>query len=169
MLKPMLFGPIKRHAAAITFPSTVIALFAATSAQALSCLPPDPVRMYQDADAAEIGYWIVKGQVTLLGELGKPIEGKDVDTPAMITGLGLHLDGSYRPFEQPVTVRQTCFGPWCGGGPGDEEQFLAIAVTDDGPVLSIDPCSGNLAPITPEGESRLLACVRDGVCKSEYP
>lgn len=139
-------------------------------ATALSCLPPDPVRMYLTADEAEIGYWIVLGRITMMGEPGEPKDGQDADTPVLITGMGLHLDGTYRPFAQPVTLRQTCLGPWCGGLPGEEDQFLAIAVTEeDGPMLVVDPCYSNVAPLTGDGEARLLACVKDGDCVTNMP
>lgn len=145
----------------------------ATPVWALSCLRPDIVRTYEMARDAEAGFWIVRGQIFADGPIAVPepdANGRYKDdarasTPVAFAGLGLMTDGMYKSFAQNITLTITCLAHWCGSTPLDTDVFVAIEVKDTGPELVIDPCGSRVVPYTEEGEERLLACVRDGVCE----
>ncbi len=155
----------------------LIALLLAQPASALSCLRPDIVSIFEQARDAKEGFWIVKGRITADSPIAIPQpnanglhkDNAKATTPVQITGLGLVSNGSYRPFVQKVSLSITCVAHWCGSVKLDQEQFMAIEVTEDGPELVVDACGSRLAPATLEGEQRLMRCLRDNVCERGSP
>lgn len=146
----------------------LLAALAAGPAQALSCLPPDAVRLYQTAEAAKAPFYIVAGEVEVTGpvNLPDPDDERPAITQARITGTGLSGGGFEVPFDQPVTLEISCLGPWCGGVDGlTGKLIVAVAAGEAGLTLRIGPCGGDVVRWTADGEARLLACHRDGDCR----
>lgn len=147
---------------------------AATPAISLSCLRPDIVRMFEQARDAEAGFWLLRGQLTSNTPLAKPQAQPDgrfkdnasASSTARFQGQGLHLDGFRDVADTDITVTITCLAHWCGGVPLEEEVFMAVEVTDTGPVLLAPPCSSRVVRFSEEDEARLLHCVVDGECKN---
>ena len=160
-----------RHAAILA-----VALLAGPAA-ALSCLPPDAVELYTQARDAESDYWVVRGRIRLKEPLNRPeplqgggLEpGPHADTRIQVLGRVLIGDGSFHPFARNVTLRLTCLSVWCGDLPVEEDLILALEVTNDQPVLSIDPCRGTAVPYDEDGMERLLACHTTGDCVTALP
>ncbi|MCG6882249.1 MAG: hypothetical protein LJE62_00680 [Silicimonas sp.] len=140
----------------------------ATGAGALSCLRPDAVQLFQAARDAKEGFYVVKGRITLL----EPVNAPDPDrggiarTRARLTGLALGQGGFLAPFDREIALDAACLGPWCGSAEGlNEDMIVAVEVTDTGPVLSIGPCRERLVAWDADGEDRVLACYRSGICQ----
>ena len=143
----------------------LLSALAAQPALALSCLPPDPVALYERARDADERYMIVRGRILPSGTVNLPVEGKEAETQARVEGMALSEDGFVRPFDRPATLRLLCFGPWCANAPDPEaETFMAVQL--DGPdlVVEIGPCLDNHIGVEEGDEDRVLACHRDGTC-----
>lgn len=144
-------------------------------AWSLSCLRPDIVRTYEMARDAKAGFWIVLGEIVADGPIATPEpdavgrfkENASASTSVAFAGLGMTADGSYKGFEQRITLTITCLAHWCGSVQDETHVFAAIEVKDTGPELIIDPCSSRVVPFSEDGEERLMACVRDGVCQTK--
>jgi len=89
----------------------------------------------------------------------------EAGTPIRLMGSALSPDGTYNPFSREIVMTIACVASWCGAPPPDEEIFAAVRVAETGPELWIGPCPWHAIPYTPEDESRLLSCVRDGDCQ----
>lgn len=137
-------------------------------ANALSCLPPDPVRLFQFAKDSADSYVIVMGRI-LAGEIDLPNEGSKVPTRSTVRveGMGLSRTGFDTPIERDVTLELSCLSVWCASPPAEGVLIMALKVEGDGRVLAIDPCGGNAVPWTEDGETRLLACQMGGECNVE--
>lgn len=155
--------------------ASIAALLLAGPVHALSCLPPDPVALYRNAVESEQAYWIVRGRIMPLGPVALPEPGdvgsgtdvSEARTSARLTGLGMQLDGSFRPFAREVVLTLTCLGPWCAGPPDEkQEYFVAVEADRDAPVVRVGPCYGDLVPYSEDGLARLLACVRGEECRA---
>lgn len=151
-----------------TLLATILALVA-TNADALSCLRPDAVRLFEMVRDAEESYYLVKGRISLLetANAPDPESGKAALTRARVSGHALGQSGFATPFEQEITLQTTCLGIWCGSAEdGTGELIMGLELTATGPVLNVGPCGGDQVTWDPSGEDRLLACYRNGVCKS---
>jgi hypothetical protein len=134
-------------------------------AQALSCLPPDPVRLFEFAKQSPDPFVIVKGRI-LAGEVELPRENTKLParSSVRIEGLGLTRTGFSAPVAREVTLELSCLSVWCATPP-EGVLIMALKVEGDARTLAIDPCGGNAVPWTEDGEVRLLACQRDGDCR----
>lgn len=149
---------------------TCISILCAGSAHALSCLRPDAVRLFEQARNAEETFFIVKGQVSLLEDPNPPTDPKKpTRTRAMIEGSALTHQHFQAPFAREVTLETTCAGIWCGSLE-DLDGELIMAIQTSGGMLSlrIGPCGGDQVRWDQASEDRLLACYRDGNCKTEF-
>lgn len=151
----------------------LIALLTASPAAALSCLPPDAVRLYERARDSDLSYWIVQGRLRPLETVREPepdslrpaSDPPSADTRAQVLGRVLIGDGSFHPFARNITVRLTCLSEWCGSFPADGTEIIAaIEVTDRDPRLTIGPCGGDYVEFSEDGLERLLECHRSGNC-----
>ncbi len=147
-----------------------------TPAWSLSCLRPDIVRTFEMARDSDAGFWIVQGELLPNGPIATPTPDKDgrykenasATTAATFTGKGLQLDGSYAAFSRKIDVTIQCFAHWCGAAPLGTKVFAAIEVKDTGPELILDPCDSRVVPYSNEANQRLLQCVQNNRCLSEY-
>lgn len=149
-----------------------LALLAAGQAAALTCAPADPVRSFQEAQAAPETFHVLYGtlsfdprQMPQGGYAGVP-DPQPGPVGARFTGFALGLEGFTRPLETSVTLQPTCAGPWCGTfGPGTA--LLFAEVTDAGYVVEIGPCGGGAFDEVSEATlGDLAACLRGQACGS---
>jgi len=150
---------------------------AAGQAQALSCMQPDPVRTFQDAHAAPEP-WVV-----LLGRLvyGTPPPIPDpmnlkpgqqprvAAFPATFSGMGLSASGFDRPYSGTIMMQPVCYGPWCGGYPGQADVLIFARVQADGSyLLEIDPCGQSVfGPPSTAVVAALTACMAGRDCVAQ--
>ena len=92
---------------------TVAALLAASQAQALSCIRPDPFTSFDHANTSVSPYMVMTGTLTAPPASGMT-ESKPVSLMAKLTGQGLAQDGFTAAFDGDVVLQVTCAGPWCG-------------------------------------------------------
>ena len=147
-----------------------LALLAATQATALTCVRPDPLRSFRDAQAAPESYVVLHGTLEF-DPAGMPDGGVSQDPApqpdpvgAAFSGLALGPGGFTRPVQDSVTLQPTCAGPWCGSiAPGT---YLVFAeVTESGYRVEIGPCGGGAFDEVSETTlARLAACMKGQAC-----
>ena len=109
----------------------------ATPLWALSCMAPDAVFLFQDIKKSDDRFYFVKGTVTLTEPANIPLasdtKNTEAFTMARVTGQAMTASGFNARFDQPVSIRATCLGPWCGSPEGlsEEPHFLAIKIDGD--------------------------------------
>ncbi|AWI84470.1 hypothetical protein CEW88_12715 [Alloyangia pacifica] len=118
----------------------VLLLGVASPAFALKCLPPDVARDVRAAKSEQTEWIAVNGML----ETG-PVPRSSGEVPARFWGWALGRAGFDRPFDQRITLRVSCYGPWCGEartGP-----MAALLKREEGRlVLIADPCNANRWP-----------------------
>ena len=121
----------------------------ASPALALSCLPPDVARSYNEAASAEQAYVVVHGTLTFdetrLPDIDMNHQDQtppNVDIPARLTGKSLSRAGFKTDFDRPITLRAVCFGPWCGRAVSGTDHLAFVEMTDSGYALTVTPCGG---------------------------
>lgn len=153
----------------ITLPLALLLTLCVTSAQALSCLRTDAVRLFEAARDAEAAFHIVKGRITLLeaAQTPDPAQKKPARTRARLTGTALSGGGFNARYDREITIEAVCLSIWCGSAEGlTEDMIFAVVATRTGPVLRIDPCATRLVRWTQAEEDRLLRCYRSGICET---
>lgn len=151
---------------------TVFAIFLGSQAAALSCVRPDPVRMYTQARDSTDTYIVVHGSLDLSG-VAIPRRGYEEQQNQVLSfadipmkGLSLSSRGFTNPFDRPITLRLSCVGPWCGGPPGEAPMIAFLQKTRQDYVLQIGPCGGWAYPTDDTAElQRIVDCHRRGKCK----
>lgn len=144
---------------------------------ALSCLPPDIARTYQQAAAAEEAYIIVHARLHFDAEALPRTDWQDQAAtpphtfiPARMTGQALTKTGFDLPFDRSITLDAQCFGPWCAGGSPGTSYLAFLQRTEGGYLLALDPCGGmGFADPTPKTLRRVEACYSDGSCEPQIP
>lgn len=154
---------------AILFLATMLA---SSPAAALSCLPPDALRLYSSArDSADI-YAIVRvripsGTAIAVPEVpgdGSMAKSAQATTTLRLSGLVLNENGFGTPFDRDVNVVVTCLSIWCGSPVTDRDLLAALRLTQDGPELTIGPCGGDAMLWDSADIRALLTCHRTGRC-----
>lgn len=133
-------------------------------AYALSCLPPDAVRLLQFAQESPDPYVLVKGRIS--GPVNLPEAGtrEPARSTVRVEGKGLNRNGFSASIAREITLELTCLSVWCATPP-EGEQIMALKVEGDARTLEIGPCGGNAVAWTEDGESRLLECYQNGNCQ----
>lgn len=145
--------------------AAVLLLCLAGPAQALSCLRPDVVSLYEQARDSEDVYSIVRGRLSYPAPPRLPKPDQPTSSPAVIAGTALGADGLTIPFVSEVTLSLSCLGPWCPGAPPVRaEAFIALRHHQGGYVLDQSACFANAVPAAPGDEERLLACHQHNRC-----
>jgi len=146
----------------------VAALITASSpVLALSCLPPDAVRLYEMARDAEEAYYFVKGRIDLTERAREPKPNSEIPalTAGRITGTALTSYEFGTAFDQAITIEAYCLASWCGSAEGlTGELFAAVRVEGEKLILRVDACGGDLVKWDKGAERRLLECHRTGIC-----
>lgn len=151
------------------------ALIAVTpvSAIALSCTPHSVEVAYQQADADEARFVIVRGSLDFdAGELPKGgVENQGSTVPltrikATLLGRALSKKGFSTPFNKPVTLEVACYGPWCARPQIGHDVLAFVEVAQDGGVIATDPCGGYLfnSPV-PKMIRAVKSCFAGKTCK----
>lgn len=144
----------------------------ATPAGALSCLPPDALRLYTQAAESEEVFAIVIGRLSpetpiaipAIPQDGSPPASKQATTRVRMSGLSLGAEEFSAPFDLDIDVRVACLSIWCGAPVTDREILAALRLTDGVPELDVDPCGGNAMPLEQVDLDPLLRCHRSGDC-----
>ena len=90
--------------------------------------------------------------------------------PAQFSGQTLSRAGFNVPVSLDVSIALVCFGPWCGGGPGPEEQLVFMRQGDDGGMIfASNPC-GTWAFPNPSDQQKVQigACARKESCEPQF-
>ncbi|MGC0223296.1 hypothetical protein [Pseudooceanicola nitratireducens] len=119
----------------------LMASLSAGTAQALSCLQPDPALSYAEAAASDDAYLVVTGELT--HDAGSGTIQEATQMPARIAGHFLKGSGFSEPMDIPVTLALSCVSVWCSSAPESGSQVLAfLKETPTGYVLDLPPCGG---------------------------
>ena len=156
-------------------------------AQALSCLPHDVARTYEQAATSEETYIVVHGTLTFdesrLPETDWQHKQKTPPNtliPARLEGKALTREGFNAPFDRSVTFNVQCLGPWCASAKTGTA-YLAFLRKTDGPPetggtsgpgyqLDINACGGmGFAAPTKQALETVVQCFQGGPCKPHAP
>ena len=142
---------------------TLLFLTLAGPAQALSCLPPDALRLYTEARDSEDVFSLVIGTIHSDGPINQPHRPAHGDILALTTvtlkGRSLDNEGFQRPFERDITLSLTCLSVWCAAPPPEgQEVFAALRHDGDARLLELSPCPANALPWSGKDEARILNC-----------
>jgi len=121
------------------------------TATALSCRPHSVVAAFQQAQASESQFVVVRGKLNFdVRKLPKVNYNNQGATPeltlikAKLTGMSLSKTGFNAPFSKPVTLAVSCYGPWCVTVQQGTEVLAFVELGAKGNVVSTNPCGGYL-------------------------
>ena len=127
----------------------LLAFVAASPVDALSCIPADIARSYQQAAESEKQYIVVLGTFTFNArKLPKVDWDNQQDTPqdtfiqTQFSGTSLTRNGFTNAFSSPVTLNAKCFGPWCSSLVSKAKTLAFVEKTSDGYLVTTNPCGG---------------------------
>ena len=151
----------------------IIAALIPIQAHALSCIRPDTVRSYAQADEASEAYVIVKGKFSFTQPPEPDLSDStptEYTAQATFTGTALGKQTFDISFSRQITVHFTCAGPWCGRLAPDTETLAFVKRVGRTLSLDVDPC-GTTSFAEPEREDieRLLYCHTRGICEPRAP
>lgn len=146
--------------------SLIVYLALATQASALSCIPPNIARTFNDVHASSDVYVMGLGTLTAKGRIPKYIEGQARHIPAQFRGVLLGQSGQTKTQNLNVTLDAICYASWCGGFPKTDQQILVfLKKTQAGYRLESNPCSGDFKVSPTKKELRILKkCLKNGGC-----
>jgi hypothetical protein len=108
-----------------------------SSAQALSCLPHDVARTYEQAARSEETFIVVHGTLTFdesrIPETDWQLQHKTPPNtliPARLKGKALTRQGFEAPFNRPITFNLQCLGPWCASADSGTSYLAFLRKTD---------------------------------------
>lgn len=144
-------------------------------AAALSCMPHSVEAAFQQAQADDASFVIVRGVLDFDARaLPKVDWDKQRATPeltlidAELRGMSLTPDGFSLPFDKPVTLAVACYGPWCASAQQGSEVLAFVQLGGAGgasDVVATNPCGGYLfATPTPKMIRRVKACFAGKAC-----
>ncbi|QIE45446.1 hypothetical protein G5B38_07885 [Pseudohalocynthiibacter aestuariivivens] len=141
-------------------------------ASALSCTPHDPATTFQRIHAAPEIYIGVVGTLVFDEERLPSTDWEHQETTppetllsARLTGHSLSIEGFETPFDQHITLKIQCAGPWCASAVSGEQYLGFLQSGDDGYSLTIGPCGGD-AFSEPTGATleTVRQCFAGGAC-----
>ena len=155
---------------------TVIYLtFLSTTASfALSCMPSQIEDSFKIHSEAKEQYVLVSGLLTnkrnvvpgpeITGGMGQ----RSAHFTATFVGEQATRIGFNQTLKTTVAVSVGCGGPWCGSIEMDTPMLTFLEITPHGHKLAVGPCGGAVFYNPTKGQtSRVLQCLRGGVCKPE--
>ncbi|KUF10617.1 hypothetical protein [Pseudoponticoccus marisrubri] len=151
----------------------LLALLASGPAHALSCIGGDIASAFLSADESPDPWVVIDGRLSFDAALlpkGTFDEGAEAagptEIPARIAGRSLGREGFKQPFDQPVTLRVSCAGPWCGSATDAARYVAFLKRTAEGYMAFAGPCGGHLfqAP-TEEQKQIVVTCFNGGPCQ----
>lgn len=154
--------------------ATIAAMMIAGQAAALSCIPPDIARTFQQLDAADERYAVVKGRLTFDERLVPKVDWNKQDQtppltqiPARLEGMSLSKTGFKTSFRQRVMINGRCFGPWCFGASSGMEQVFFVNLDGEPATIELDPCGGHAFAPDRATQKRVLSCLKGTACEIE--
>ena len=138
----------------------------ASQAVALSCLPPNVARTFNQINEAPDTYVLALGVLTIKGRIPKYKESQPRQVLAQFSGVFLGTSGQSAEQTVPVTVDAVCYASWCGGFPETDEKMIAfLKKTKADYHLQTNPCGGHfkIAP-TPKDLRLMRKCLKQGGC-----
>lgn len=160
-------------------------------AQALSCLPHDVARTYEQAARSDETYIVVHGTLTFdESRLPKTDWQNQQKTPpntlipARLEGMSLTRKGFVARFNRPIMLNVQCLGPWCASAKSGTD-YLAFLRRTGAPSglgasgqsasggsyqLDINACGG-MGFAAPSGQAleTVVECFRGGPCHAQDP
>lgn len=143
------------------------------AAQALSCLPHSVEGAFQEAQASDDRYIIVRGKLKFdASKLPKSHQAGQSATPditripAQLIAKGLR-DGAFSvPIRRRIMLEVECFGPWCARVPVGGEMLAFLKLTEKvEDVIAVTPCGGFLfAGPTRKMIKAVKVCAAGGPC-----
>lgn len=140
-------------------------------ALALSCMRPDAVRDFLEADASSDVWIVVDGTLQFDQAALPPRAPLNNDAPpttdisARMTGKSLSENGFARDFDSTITLRIQCFGPWCGGAQDGQRYLAFLKRENSGYVMLANPCGSRIYPDASDRLRRTLTrCMRGQTC-----
>ena len=177
----MSFHPSTCKKRAIRLARTVLlplALYGTTFAPALalSCLPQDVARVYEQAASSEDTYTVVHGTLTFdetrLPKTDWQNQQKtppDTLIPARLKGKALTRRGFNAGFNRPITFNVQCLGPWCASAKSGTPYLAFLRKTDSDYHLDINACGGmGFAEPSEKALETVVQCFRGGPCKPQH-
>jgi hypothetical protein len=145
---------------------TIIAAIAfGGPALALSCLPPDPERMFKEARDAAESFMVVRGAFTpSSGVAPTVVEGEDgySEWRGQLVGRSLGENGFSEPFNSPITLRGNCLGAWCVSEPPQGPILAFVELAEGGPILTTDSCSSRILRAPTRADLRKVVLCHKG-------
>jgi len=146
-------------------------------AAALSCLPNDVARTFQELDADSARWGAVVGRLDFdEGRLPRVDWDQQAQTPAetrlraQLVGHSLGPDGWTTPFQANVSLIVECWGPWCAQPQSGRRYLVFVKREPHGRLAFADPCGTRLiANPSPDDLDRLHLCFVDGPCAPQPP
>lgn len=128
--------------------SITLALTAAAAGPALSlsCMRPDPVRSFAEAQASADRYVVLYGSFSFdasaMPAFDEREEGETIEpVPGTFEGMALGPDGFTIPYMSGLWLRPTCAGIWCGGMEPANDVLAFVRDRGDGTYeLELGPC-----------------------------
>ncbi|PVA06489.1 hypothetical protein [Thalassorhabdomicrobium marinisediminis] len=150
--------------------AALCATLTAGQASALSCLPSDVARAFQQASDAEERYVVLLGSFSfdMPPQTSTDINRPDIRrTEAQFTGEYLGADGFTSAPALTVDLEFDCLAAWCGALPETGDETLAfVEMVDNGYSLSVGPCfEKTFVRPSPEDVARVEACMRGDTCE----
>ena len=128
---------------------SLIAMFLASPAFALSCLPWGPTDAYLEAADSKSNFVVVDGDLTFDDTLLPKTDWAHQENtpaatniPAHVRGQALSRAGYLTPFDADVTLKVLCYGPWCSGATDGGKYVMFLEQRDTGYELQVNPCGG---------------------------
>lgn len=150
----------------------VLAMLVGSPAFSLSCVPPDPVQDYKNAEASSARWGVAVGQLSFNeGKLPKVDMNRPDRVPekttirAQFVGHSLNSDGFKTPFQANVTLEVQCILTWCGM-PRNGARYLAFIKHEGGKrKVFAEPCGTWLHPNPRKKDlKRIQSCFVGGAC-----
>jgi hypothetical protein len=145
---------------------TVFFIISATQASALSCLPPNIARSFNNANALPYTYVLAQGFLSPMGRVPKYKAGKGRNIRTRFNGVLLSSTGKTAQQSFTVTVDTACYGDPCGELPDEKQELVALfRKTAFGYRLQTNPCGGDYkSSPTPKDIHLLQSCLKNGGC-----
>jgi hypothetical protein len=145
---------------------------APVAAAALSCMPHSVEAAFQEAQADQTRFVIVRGRLEFdVRKLPRVNYMNQRATPdltlvaAKLTGASLSDAGFITPYSKPVTLAVSCYGPWCASVQQGSEVLAFVALGTGGNMIATNPCGGYLfGTPTPKMIRTVKSCFAGKTC-----
>ena len=151
-----------------TFLALCAFLFA-TQAGALSCLPSNLARTFNQLHEAPEIYRVAVGTLKLTSKVPKYVEGQPRSVRAEFEGQMVGRTALGPPVSFPVTLNAICLAHWCGGFPQNDnvEKLIFLQKSESGYVVDLGPCPTDSISVSSTDRIKTIQkCMRRGKCSN---